>query len=146
MPKLAKVASKSSLGPIRIQSLPAFFFVSGQSALVGFTRARLTNAQENLEGHFEFRKTFEIALVSLTLVRLTSMQENRRGRTDAARPAADTLGSIFGSEIAQHLNKYNPENYKKKRSRGNMNNTHKKGSNMKPELIPQVIKNQCQNK
>ena len=59
---------------------------------------RLTNVQENLEGHFERRKTFEIALVSLTPVRLISVQENRGGRQDAARPAVDALGSIFGSE------------------------------------------------
>ena len=55
--------------------------------------------QENIEGNFEIRKTFEIALVSLTSVRLTSGQENRGGRPDVARPTADVFGIIFGSEI-----------------------------------------------
>ena len=49
--------------------------------------------QENLQGNFELRKTFEIALVSLTKIRLASVKENRRGRLDAARSTPD-----FGSE------------------------------------------------
>ena len=48
--------------------------------------------QENLDEEFEIKKTLEITLVGLTRV-------NRGGRPDAARPAADVLASIFGSEI-----------------------------------------------
>ena len=55
--------------------------------------------QENLEENFEIKKILEITLVGLTHVRLTSVQENRGGRLDAARPAADVLGLIFGSSI-----------------------------------------------
>ena len=56
--------------------------------------------QENLEDNFEIKKTLGITLVGITSVRLTSVQENRGGRPDAARPAANVLASIFGSEIA----------------------------------------------
>ena len=73
--------------------------VSGHSTLVGCTEAILTKVQENLEENFKIRKTLEITLVGLTLVRLTSVQENQGGRPDVARPAADVLGSIFGSTI-----------------------------------------------
>ena len=76
------------------------FLVSGHSTLVDFTWAILTNVQENLEENFEIEKTLGITLVSITVVRLTRVQENREGRPDAARPAADALGSIFWSEIA----------------------------------------------
>ena len=67
----------------------------------------------------------EIALVVLIVVRLTSVQENWRGRPDAARPAADVLGSIFGSEIALNLKTYNPQNHtnRKKRWGKHRNNT-----------------------
>ena len=91
---------KSRLGAFRIQSLSTISFLSGYSTLVGFTLARLPNAQENLEGNLESRKTFEIALVSLTNVRLASVQENRGGRLDAARPAVNALRFIFWSEIS----------------------------------------------
>ena len=81
-------------------SLQYVFGVSGHSTLVGFTKAILTNVQENLEENFESKKTLGITLVGITTVKLTSVQENRGGRPDAARPADDALVSIFWSEIA----------------------------------------------
>ena len=71
-----------------------FYLFSGRSTLVCFTQAKLTNIQENLEGQFELRKTFEIDLVSLTKVRLTSVQENQGGRPDAVRSTPDAFGII----------------------------------------------------
>ena len=64
--------------------------------------------QENLEGNFEIRKTFEIALVSLTRVRLTRVQEHRGGRPDAARPMADAFGVHSVQEILQNQFKMHP--------------------------------------
>ena len=54
---------------------------------------------ENLEENFEIKKTLEITLVGLTNVTPTSVQENPGGMPDAARLAADVLGTIFGSKI-----------------------------------------------
>ena len=80
-------------------SLQYVFLVSGHSTLVCFIGAILTNVRENLEENFEIKKTLGITLVSITMVRPTSVQENRGGRQDVARPAADVLGSVFGSKI-----------------------------------------------
>ena len=97
--KINKFAPKSE--PWRIQSLSTINFrFSGHSTLVGFTKARLTSVQENLEGNFEIKICFQIALVSFTKVRVTSVRGNRGRRPDAARPAADVFGSIFESGIA----------------------------------------------
>ena len=62
--------------------------------------AIFTNVQENVEEHSEIKKTIGITLVGINTVRLTSVQENMGGRPDAARPAADVLGSMCGLEIA----------------------------------------------
>ena len=118
---------------------------SAHSAFVGFTGARPTYVQENLEGHFELRKTFEIALVSLTAVRLTSVQEIPRGRPDAARPAADAFESIFGLEILYNLRKYHPTIYQKI-YQGKTWTNRPKGCKLKLESKPKIIEKHCQNK
>ena len=95
-PNKLKLLSNRSLELLESKaSLRYFFLYSGHSTLVGFTWAILTNLQENCEENFEIKKTLEITLVSITQVKLTSVQENRGGRSDAARPAADALGSFF---------------------------------------------------
>ena len=72
---------------------------------------RLTSVQENIEGNFEIRKTFEIVFLSLTTVRLTSGQENWGGMMDAARPTADAFWVYFIQEVLQNQCKTYPNTY-----------------------------------
>ena len=101
IPKKTNTAPQSSLGAFRIHRLSTInsFFFLGHSTLVGFTRARITRVQENLERHLEIRKTFEIGLACITTVRLMSVQENRGGRPDTVITTVDAFVVHFQVNI-----------------------------------------------
>ena len=140
--KKTKVTQKDAkIGAFRIQSPSTInCCFSGNCTLVGFTVARLTSAQEQLEGNFEIRKMLKSHLCVLfgrgvrtpvrgvgtplgfvpTLVRLTSGQENRGGMLDAVRFTADALGVHFIKENLQNPSNIHSKKTFKHRSRKNI--------------------------